>query len=791
MTSLGKEILVAVVAAAYLVLGIPKALHALKTEDYWLLWDVFRPLAWCSLVLFYIHVRSLQNDKSATKRQEDDSKTTPQSEAMESTTGCCGGGSGGAKNISSSDGCSQSQAPQEPSESCCQSKAAPTDGCCQSHGSSNNDGSCQSQGSSKNDGCCQSQPASSQDFAQIDPTDQTGIRILYATIKGTSQKFAEEIQQKLAVLNISSDLYPAAVYDPELLPQEKGLCIFVFPTYEDGTPPPSASWFYQWLVDTSNDFRVDQGLLSPLKFAVLGLGDSTYDANFLTVAKNIEESLLRLRAAQVCPLGKADCSGAGSVHGSQVADLHAWVNKDLVPNVQKWQQHPEQFVSVAPVEQAQDSEDSSDDESVNDDDDDDNSNGSDEKTQKKKASGLMDLEDMGEMVGKMNRERKRRMQEEAGGEKREMITPELRSALTKQGYKLIGSHSGVKLCRWTKSMLRGRGGCYKHTFYGIESHRCMETTPSLACANKCVFCWRHHTNPVGTEWKWKMDPPDKVINGAMQNHYDMIRQYKGAPGVLQERLREAYEIKHCALSLVGEPIMYPEINKFLEILHSRKISSFLVTNAQFPDAITNLTPVCQLYVSIDASTKDSLKKIDRPLFSDFWPRFMDSLKALGEKGQRTVYRLTMVKAWNDDEIQNYANLVSLGNPDFIEIKGVTFCGESKASSLTMGNVPWHEEVKQFVENFVALIPQYKIASEHEHSNCFLIAHEKFIVDNRWYTWIDYDRFHQLIAAGKPFKAEDYLAPTPEWAVYGSKERGFDPIETRHRRNKPLKNPFGC
>lgn len=83
-------------------------------------------------------------------------------------------------------------------------------------------------------------------------------------------------------------------------------------------------------------------------------------------------------------------------------------------------------------------------------------------------------------------------------------------SLTKQGYRLIGSHSGVKLCRWTKSMLRGRGastargfshvtytatipllgGCYKHTFYGIESHQCMETTPSLACANKCVFCWR-------------------------------------------------------------------------------------------------------------------------------------------------------------------------------------------------------------------------------------------------------------------------------------------------------------
>lgn len=72
-----------------------------------------------------------------------------------------------------------------------------------------------------------------------------------------------------------------------------------------------------------------------------------------------------------------------------------------------------------------------------------------------------------------------------------MITPLLRKSLSKQGYKLLGSHSGVKMCRWTKSMLRGRGGCYKHTFYGIESHRCMETTPSLACANKCVFCWRY------------------------------------------------------------------------------------------------------------------------------------------------------------------------------------------------------------------------------------------------------------------------------------------------------------
>ncbi len=57
---------------------------------------------------------------------------------------------------------------------------------------------------------------------------------------------------------------------------------------------------------------------------------------------------------------------------------------------------------------------------------------------------------------------------------KEMLNPSLRKSLTKQGYQLVGSHSGVKICRWTKAMLRGRGGCYKHTFYGIASHRCME-----------------------------------------------------------------------------------------------------------------------------------------------------------------------------------------------------------------------------------------------------------------------------------------------------------------------------
>lgn len=207
----------------------------------------------------------------------------------------------------------------------------------------------------------------------------------------------------------------------------------------------------------------------------------------------------------------------------------------------------------------------------------------------------------------------------------------------------------------------------------------MEMTPSLACANKCVFCWRHHKNPVGREWRWQTDQPLELVESAIANHQQMIKQLKGVPGVQPERWNEAFRVRHCALSLVGEPIIYPYINEFVDLLHQRDISSFLVTNAQFPDKIDSIQLVTQLYVSVDAATKDSMKQVDRPIFADFWERFLASLDSLSRKGQRTVFRLTLIKGWNTEELLNYAELVERGKPSFIEIKGVTYCGTSKAS----------------------------------------------------------------------------------------------------------------
>lgn len=266
----------------------------------------------------------------------------------------------------------------------------------------------------------------------------------------------------------------------------------------------------------------------------------------------------------------------------------------------------------------------------------------------------------------------------------------------------------------------------------------------------------------------------------------MVKQARGIPGVKAHRMAEALDIRHCALSLVGEPIMYPHINEMIGYLHERGISSFLVTNATFPDAIRTLKPVTQLYLSIDASTRDALEKIDRPLHKDFWERFQESVRLMATKPERTVFRLTLVSGWNTAEMDAYKGLVDLGRPDFIEVKGVTYCGESKASTLSMKNVPWHDEVVSFVQRLCEMLPDYEICSEHEHSNSVLVAHKKFFINNEWHVWIDYEKFHSLLASGKPFTAVDYQAPMPHWAVFGASERGFDPTEDRVSRAKKPK-----
>lgn len=606
------------------------------------------------------------------------------------------------------------------------------------------------------------------------------VRLLYGSTTGTSRRWASHVAEEL--INRGGDVFEVSVEDLATFPFDnllkkpaagsdakvpRDIILVLLSTHTEGAPPDNCEHFCRLLEDHVHDFRVDKSALSHLGFAVLGFGSDVYQAagHYCTAAVNVDAGLAALSASRLLPIQKVtDTEDIG-------VQVEPW-SSDVLSALRQLASGKAPSIALGPAasvnavdEGASDSEDS---------------DASEEAPPA--AGGADDLEELAEGCSSSAANPQE-------GKEKEMLTGKHRAQLTKEGYKLVGSHSAVKLCRWTKHQLRGRGGCYKHSFYGITSFQCMEATPSLACANKCVFCWRHHKNPVGTSWKWRMDAPDVIVSEGIEQHRRMIRECKGIPGVKKDRFEEAMTVKHCALSLVGEPIMYPRINELISDLHSRRISTFLVTNAQFPEAIKALVPITQLYASVDAATPESLKAVDRPLFPDFWDRFVGSLRALHDKGQRTVYRLTLMKGQNMESVRDYARLVALGKPDFLEIKSVTFCGESKASSLKLENVPWHEEVKQFCEAMLAeegLSEDYELACEHQHSCIVLLAHKRYKIDGRWHTWIDYERFHDLVASGRTdFDSLEYVAPTPDWAIYGSKEAGFDPGETRvyHNRTK--------
>ncbi len=340
-----------------------------------------------------------------------------------------------------------------------------------------------------------------------------------------------------------------------------------------------------------------------------------------------------------------------------------------------------------------------------------------------------------------------------------MLTPEAKLELEKQQYRIIGSHSAVKVCTWTRKLMRNEGGCYKLKFYGIRSDKCMQITTSLSCANRCTFCWRGYKAPVSKEWAWNVDEPDEIINGSLNEHYNLLTGMKGNPKVTEIAYKESLEIKHVALSLTGEPIAYPRINELIKKFHAMGISTFLVTNAQYPEAIKNLGMATQLYLSLDAPTKELLKKIDKPLFSDYWERLMLSLDYLAKKECRTCIRLTYIKGINDVNIDKYAELIKKGRPDFIEVKSYMLLGASR-HVLSKENMPLHSEIMEFSKKLASYLPDYEIVSEHTPSRVALLANKKFKVNNKWHTWIGFKRFNELANSGKNFSKMDFLAETP-------------------------------
>ncbi len=310
---------------------------------------------------------------------------------------------------------------------------------------------------------------------------------------------------------------------------------------------------------------------------------------------------------------------------------------------------------------------------------------------------------------------------------------ELSEKLEKQGYHLLGKRGAYKACQWQKKALLNRNACYKQRFYGIESHRCLQMTPVVdKCTQSCDFCWRVTPSDIGTTWdqvtvnETDVIPVKDLMDAVLMANLRTLGGYNPKAGAkVPERMyREAREPKHVAISLAGEPTLYPYISELIDEIHSRGMTSFLVTNGTNPDVLSTMSLPTQLYLTLAAPDQTTYKTLCKPGVRDGWSRVLKAQETMQSLSTRTVNRLTMVANRNMHDPHAYSRLIEMGEPDFVEVKGYMFLGSSRGR-LDKSNAPSHREIRAFSKK-IATLTGYHLVDEQVESRVVLLSHSKQI-----------------------------------------------------------------
>ncbi|MEM2869901.1 MAG: 4-demethylwyosine synthase TYW1 [Thermoplasmata archaeon] len=303
------------------------------------------------------------------------------------------------------------------------------------------------------------------------------------------------------------------------------------------------------------------------------------------------------------------------------------------------------------------------------------------------------------------------------------MDPDSLRILIRQQYRVVGPgrHSAVKLCHWMRQKLLHGRPCYKEQFYGILTHRCLQMTPAVSnCNHSCLFCWRLHPDGGGEGLR---DDPEIIVEEAIQAQRSLISGFRGDERCDPLLWREAREPNQAAISLSGEPTLYPRLGGLIEVLRRRGFTTFLVTNGTLPRALERLDPLPdQLYVTVAAPDEETYRKLCAPRFSGGWQRLRETLELLPSLDTRTVIRHTLVEGWNLGREEDYAALDAAAEPLFIEAKGYVFVGDSR-SRLSLSNMPSQERVRLFARRLEALLPGYVTLGERPDSRVVALTRD--------------------------------------------------------------------
>lgn len=291
-------------------------------------------------------------------------------------------------------------------------------------------------------------------------------------------------------------------------------------------------------------------------------------------------------------------------------------------------------------------------------------------------------------------------------------------ALRRQGYQFFSppSSAALKPCMWCKRALAGGDMCYKHQFYGIASHRCVQMTPTLRCNQRCLFCWRSFEHEVTAEEEC---PPEVILAGIHRLQKKALAGYNAVLDntVTDEKWKEALDPKHVAISLSGEPTLYSRLPELIHLFTTNGYTTFLVSNGTNPAMLARCRAY-QTYVSLDAPDELTYKKVCRPL-ADTWEHVNESLRQLG--GRRSAVRITLVAGLNDVAPENYAAILQESGAQFTEVKGYMYLGSSR-NRLQRKNMPEHDAVRAFAEKIAAEC-DYTIRDENRLSRVVCLERE--------------------------------------------------------------------
>ncbi len=213
-----------------------------------------------------------------------------------------------------------------------------------------------------------------------------------------------------------------------------------------------------------------------------------------------------------------------------------------------------------------------------------------------------------------------------------------------------------------------------------------------------------------------------ILDGVVEAQRQLLSGFGGNPKVSRMRFEEALNPRHLAISLDGEPTLYPHLGEFIKEAARRGMTTFLVTNGTMPDRLKKLKGVAEpttIYLSLYGPDKETHIRTNKPLLPDSWERLLKSLKVMSEMRCRKIIRLTLVKDYNMHSPEKYAELIRVAGPDYVECKGYTHVGESQ-KRLKRENMPSMEDLKSFASDLREIL-RYTPVAEDEVSRVVLLA----------------------------------------------------------------------